>query len=120
MCGSCLFFCAVSAERRRRDGGTTFKASRPFSATTIVALHGAISAGISTGQDIVLRAAVKPIASIAREQLTVDRSGRETYVRVGGRHDVCAIPRIVPVLAAMVRLVLADAVLLQRRMKGGQ
>lgn len=79
---------------------------------------GGILAGISTGQDIVLRAAVKPIASIAKEQLTVDRSGRETYVRVGGRHDVCAIPRIVPVLAAMVRLVLADAVLLQRRMEG--
>ena len=50
----------------------------------------------------------------------MDRSGRETYVRVGGRYDVCAIPRIVPVLAAMVRLVLADAVLLQRRMEGGQ
>ena len=81
---------------------------------------GGILAGISTGQDIVLRAAVKPIASIAREQPTVDRSGRETYVRVGGRHDVCAIPRIVPVLAAMVRLVLADAVLLQRRMEGGR
>lgn len=81
---------------------------------------GGILAGISTGQDIVLRAAVKPIASIVREQPTVDRSGRETYVRVGGRHDVCAIPRIVPVLAAMVRMVLADAVLLQRRMEGGR
>lgn len=77
---------------------------------------GGILAGISTGQNIVLRAAVKPIASIAREQDTVDRFGREQRIRVGGRHDVCAIPRIVPVLAAMVRLVLADAVLLQRRM----
>jgi chorismate synthase len=79
---------------------------------------GGILAGISTGQDIVLRAAVKPIASIAQEQQTVDRFGRETRVCVGGRHDVCAIPRIVPVLTAMVRLVLADAVLLQRRMEG--
>jgi chorismate synthase len=77
---------------------------------------GGILAGISSGQDIVLRAAVKPIPSIALEQRTVDRFGAERAIRVGGRHDVCAIPRVVPVLAAMVRLVLADMVLLQRRM----
>jgi chorismate synthase len=80
---------------------------------------GGILAGISSGQDIVLRAAVKPIPSIALEQRTKDRFGHERTVRVGGRHDICAIPRIVPVLAAMVRLVLADMILLQRRMGGG-
>ena len=79
---------------------------------------GGILAGISSGQDIVVRAAIKPIPSIAQEQRTVDRFGRETTIRVGGRHDICAIPRVVPVLAAMVRLVLADMVLLQRRMTG--
>ncbi len=77
---------------------------------------GGILAGISSGQDIVVRAAVKPIPSIAREQHTVDRFGQETTISVAGRHDICAIPRIVPVLAAMVRLSLADMVLLQRRM----
>ncbi len=77
---------------------------------------GGILAGISSGQDIVVRAAIKPIPSIAREQRTLDRFGQETTIRVGGRHDICAIPRVVPVLAAMVRLVLADMVLLQRRM----
>jgi chorismate synthase len=80
---------------------------------------GGILAGISSGQDIVLRAAVKPIPSIALEQRTKDRFGHERTIRVGGRHDICAIPRIVPVLAAMVRLVLADMILLQRRMGGG-
>ena len=80
---------------------------------------GGILAGISSGQDIVLRAAVKPIPSIALEQQTLDRFGHERTIRVGGRHDICAIPRIVPVLAAMVRLVLADMILLQRRMGGG-
>lgn len=80
---------------------------------------GGILAGISSGQDIVLRAAVKPIPSIAMEQRTLDRFGDERTIRVGGRHDICAIPRVVPVLAAMVRLVLADMVLLQRRMGGG-
>lgn len=77
---------------------------------------GGILAGISSGQEIVVRAAIKPIPSIAQEQRTLDRFGHETTVRVGGRHDICAIPRVVPVLAAMVRLVLADMVLLQRRM----
>ena len=80
---------------------------------------GGILAGISSGQDIVVRAAVKPIPSIALEQRTVDRFGAERTIRVGGRHDICAIPRVVPVLAAMARLVLADMALLQRRMGQG-
>ena len=80
---------------------------------------GGILAGISSGQEIVVRAAIKPIPSIAQEQRTVDRFGAERTIRVGGRHDICAIPRVVPVLAAMVRLTLADMVLLQRRMGQG-
>lgn len=76
---------------------------------------GGIAGGISTGQDIVLTVAVKPIPSIGREQVSLDESGRERAFRVGGRHDLAAIPRIVPVLLAMLRLVLADALLLQRR-----
>jgi len=80
---------------------------------------GGILAGISSGQEIVLRAAVKPIPSISQEQRTMDRHGTERTIRVGGRHDICAIPRVVPVLAAMVRLALADMVLLQRRMGQG-
>lgn len=80
---------------------------------------GGILGGISSGQDIVLRAAVKPIASIAREQATVDTDGNAAAVIVGGRHDLSAIPRIVPVLSAMTALALADALLLQRRMADG-
>ena len=77
---------------------------------------GGILGGISSGQDIVLTAAVKPIPSIAVEQDTVDLDGNPATVKVGGRHDLCAIPRIVPVLRAMASLVLADALLLQRRL----
>lgn len=77
---------------------------------------GGILGGISSGQDIVLRVAVKPIPSIAQEQQSVDAAGQPLQLCVGGRHDICAIPRIVPVLKAMTALVLADAVLLQRRM----
>ena len=77
---------------------------------------GGILGGISTGQPIVLTVAVKPIASIALEQQTVNTAGEAVTIRVGGRHDLSAIPRIVPVLKAMAALVLADALLLQKRM----
>jgi len=72
---------------------------------------GGILAGISNGDDLIIRAAVKPIPSIAREQHTIDREGRPQTVSIGGRHDISAIPRIVPVAAAMVKLTLADFLL---------
>jgi chorismate synthase len=78
---------------------------------------GGILAGISSGQPIVVRASVKPIPSIAKEQQTITVRGEPTTIRVGGRHDVCAIPRIVPVLKSMVLLTLADAWLQQRSLR---
>jgi len=75
---------------------------------------GGILAGISNGDEIVLRAAVKPIPSIAKEQQTIDREGHPRTLTIEGRHDISAIPRIVPVLQAMVRLTLADFLLRQR------
>lgn len=78
---------------------------------------GGILAGLSSGQEILLRAAVKPIPSIAREQQTVDVHGQPRTLRIKGRHDISAIPRIVPVLAAMVRLTLADFLLRQRAIR---
>ncbi len=75
---------------------------------------GGILAGISNGDEIVCRVAVKPIPSIAQEQDTIDIHGQPTKIVVGGRHDASAIPRIVPVCQAMVRLVLADHLLRQQ------
>ena len=69
---------------------------------------GGILGGISNGDDIILRAAVKPIPSIGKEQDTVDRDGRPSRIKMSGRFDVSAIPRIVPVIEAMVKLTLAD------------
>lgn len=77
---------------------------------------GGIVAGISTGQEIILTAAVKPIPSIAMEQKSVSIQGENVDISILGRHDVCAIPRIIPVLEAMTALSIADMVLLQRRM----
>ncbi len=69
---------------------------------------GGILGGVSNGADIVVRAAVKPIPSIPGPQKTVDRWGRAAVLRLSGRFDVCAVPRMIPVLEAMARLVLAD------------
>ncbi len=77
---------------------------------------GGILGGISSGQELIARVFVKPIPSIGKEQQTVNRQGEAVRLCIGGRHDICAIPRIVPVLKAMVMLTLADFVLLQRRL----
>ena len=75
---------------------------------------GGILAGITNGSEIIIRAACKPIPSIARPQETVDRDGNPAIVTVKGRHDVSVIPRIIPVCEAMVSIVLADHLLRQR------
>lgn len=74
---------------------------------------GGILGGISSGQDIVVRIAVKPTPSIAKTQKTRNIHGNVVDISVGGRHDPCIAPRIVPVAEAMLALVLMDAVLEQ-------
>lgn len=75
---------------------------------------GGILGGISTGADILLRVAVKPIPSISLEQKTIDSLRRPVSLKMRGRHDVAAIPRINPVCEAMVAIILADHWLRQR------
>ena len=74
---------------------------------------GGILGGISSGQDIIVRIAVKPTPSIAKVQQTRDIQGNSCEISVGGRHDPCIVPRIVPVAEAMLALVLIDCVLEQ-------
>ena len=75
--------------------------------------------GISTGSDIVVRAAIRPPASISLPQRTVDARGNPATIEIGGRHDPCIVPRAVPVLEAMVALVLADCLLVQEAYERG-
>jgi chorismate synthase len=75
---------------------------------------GGIVGGISTGEDILLRLAVRPPASIASSQETVDVHGKARIIEVRGRHDPCIAPRIVPVVEAMASVTLLDCLLIQR------
>lgn len=72
---------------------------------------GGILAGISNGNEIVMRVAVKPIPSISKKQQSVNLENKAVTIQVGGRHDISAIPRIIPVCEAMVRLTLVDHLL---------
>ncbi|MBN1167028.1 MAG: chorismate synthase [Methanospirillaceae archaeon] len=72
---------------------------------------GGILGGISTGQDIIARIAVKPTPSIAASQQTITDAGEEVSLSVTGRHDPCIALRIVPVAEAMLALVIIDAML---------
>jgi len=75
---------------------------------------GGVLGGISNGDVFTFRCAVKPTASIARPQNTVDREGHATEISTQGRHDPCLVPRMVPVVEAMTAIVLADLLLLSK------
>ncbi len=81
---------------------------------------GGILGGISSGQDVVVRFAVKPTSSILTPRKTVDRHGRETEIVTKGRHDPCVGIRAVPVGEAMMAIVLADHLLRQRALTGSR
>ncbi len=73
-----------------------------------------ILGGISNGEEIIFRLAVKPTASISKEQQTINALGEEEILSIKGRHDPVILPRVIPVVEAMTALTLADFYLLQR------
>lgn len=73
---------------------------------------GGIQGGISNGEDIYFKVAFKPVATIMRDQKSIDINGDETIVSGKGRHDPCVVPRAVPIVEAMAALVIADFYLL--------
>jgi chorismate synthase len=75
---------------------------------------GGVQGGISNGEDVVIRVAFKPTATIRLAQDTVDRAGKAVVLEAEGRHDPCVLPRAVPMVEAAVLLVLADHWLRQR------
>jgi chorismate synthase len=79
---------------------------------------GGILGGISSGQPVVVRVALKPTSSILTPVETIDRNGEATEIRTKGRHDPCVGIRAAPVVEAMMALVLADQKLLHRAQTG--
>ncbi len=76
--------------------------------STLTNHSGGIQGGISNGMDIYFRVAFKPVATIMREQETLNAEGEAVTVKGKGRHDPCVVPRAVPIVEAMAALVLAD------------
>lgn len=71
---------------------------------------GGILGGISTGEEIRLRLAVKPVPSISKELQTITKKGKSTKVKTLGRHDTCLAPRIIPVAESMAAITLVDKI----------
>lgn len=87
--------------------------------TTTSNNSGGIQGGISNGMDIVFRVAFKPVATIMTDQESLNQAGKEVTVSGKGRHDPCVVPRAVPIVDAMAKLVIADHLLMQRIQNNG-
>ena len=85
--------------------------------TTATNHSGGIQGGISNGQDIYFRVAFKPVATILKEQTTVDTAGNPTRFTAKGRHDPCVLPRAVPVVEAMAAMTILDSYLQDKMLK---
>ena len=99
---------ANADEMRMKDGSVSFLSNQA----------GGILGGISSGQDVVVRFAVKPTSSILSPRRTVDLHGQETEISTKGRHDPCVGIRAVPVGEAMLACVLADHLMRHRAQCG--
>ena len=80
---------------------------------------GGIQGGISNGEDIYFRVAFKPVATLMKDQESIDVKGNKTTVQGKGRHDPCVVPRAVPIVEALAALVICDFVLLSQSTKLG-
>ena len=84
---------------------------------TVTNNSGGVQGGISNGQDIYFKVAFKPIATLLKEQKTIDKDLNATTINPKGRHDPCVLPRAVPIVEAMAALVLADHFLMSKNSK---
>ena len=101
--------------QRGSEQNDEFLPSSPDSPLATKTNHsGGIQGGISNGQDIYFRVAFKPVATLLRQQNTVDLTGKATTLTARGRHDPCVLPRAVPIVEAMAAMSIIDHYLLQK------
>ena len=100
--------------QRGSEQNDIFTVGSDSAVTTETNHSGGIQGGISNGQDIYFRVAFKPVATLLREQNTVDIHGQTTKLTARGRHDACVLPRAVPVVEAMAAITILDAYLVNK------
>ena len=110
----------AGASGRGSEQNDIFEPDGKGGITTRTNNSGGIQGGISNGQDIYFRVAFKPVATLLREQETVDNQGNATTLTARGRHDACVLPRAVPVVEAMTAIVILDAYLLNKSTQMGK
>ena len=102
------------AAKRGSEVMDLFERRADGSIGTLTNHSGGIQGGISNGEDIVMRIAFKPVPTLMREVPTVDRDGNPVALQPRGRHDVCVVPRAVPIVEAMAALVILDNYLIKK------
>jgi chorismate synthase len=107
-----------SATLKGSEFNDEFQANTAGKISTASNRHGGMLGGISSGEMIVVRVSLRPTASIAKEQNTVNKNGEKKKIRVHGRHDPCLLPRFIPIGEAMINIVLADHYLRSLRLSG--
>ncbi len=108
-------FAGVSA--RGSEQNDVFTIGSDAAVTTKSNHSGGIQGGISNGQDIYFRVAFKPVATLLRQQETIDIHGNATTLTARGRHDPCVLPRAVPVVEDMAAMTILDAYLSNKTIK---
>lgn len=104
----------AGTEGRGSEQNDVFVPDGQGGVTTLTNRSGGIQGGISNGQDIYFRVAFKPVATLLRDQQTVNLDGEAVEFKARGRHDPCVLPRAVPVVEAMTAMVILDNYLLNK------
>ena len=102
------------AAKRGSEVMDSFEKRADGSIGTVTNHSGGIQGGISNGEDIVMRVAFKPVPTLMRDISTVDLDGNPVTLSPRGRHDVCVVPRAVPIVEAMAALVILDNYLIKK------
>ena len=107
----------AGATARGSEQNDLFQPDGKGGITTLTNHSGGIQGGLSNGQDIFFRVAFKPVATLLREQPTVNKQGQSTLLKARGRHDPCVLPRAVPIVEAMAAMVILDNYMLNNTSK---